>query len=140
MRPLTWDQIIVIAMSLIGLSFKLTPPPPKSRELASPSQIIDLGCLDSQAPEKLFFQKQSQIRFKGRLCSDQPSGRFHSSLKIVNLSSGKTGVVFIQEQDRQFLTTELPLISGNNSIQIEWQDSFTDTKKIRTAQVFNEPI
>jgi len=139
-RPFSWDHIIVLVVSLIGLSFNLNESPKQNRALASLSQIIDLGCLDSQPIENTYFQKQTIIRLRGRLCSPPRSRRFDSSLKIFNSSNGKSSVVFIQEQNKQFLTAELPLVPGSNHIQIEWQDSFNAMKKVRTAQVFSEPI
>jgi hypothetical protein len=139
-RALSWDQAIVLFVSLLGLSFNLSRSPQKERALASTSQIIDLGCLDSEPTKQNFFQRQPIIRLRGRLCSLPELGRFDSSLKIINSSSGKSGVVFLQGNDRQFLTAELPLIPGRNNIQIEWQDPNNASKKVSSADIFNEPI
>lgn len=143
LRPFTWDQFIVLIVSLIGFAFTLSsldsPDPKSQRDLAS-ADVVDLGCMNVPEASQTYFRKRALVRIRGRLCSEHRSQRFDSSLTILNLSSGKETVAFIQAQDQQFLSSELPLIPGSNEIRIEWKDKVTGITRSKTAQIFTEPI
>ncbi|MFM8268755.1 MAG: hypothetical protein ACKN9V_01090 [Pseudomonadota bacterium] len=151
LKSFSWDQFVVLIVSIIGLSLSESPSPFSTskvgRGLASLTSrasdeidVIDLGCMDFFKKKETYFRKQNLVRFKGRLCSPHSLIQFNASLKVTNSSNGKSGVVFIQDKDHLFLSSEISLLPGENSIHIEWQDGLSGTTKSRIAQVFKEPI
>jgi len=131
-NPVELAIFSVVSLIVVNSLYNLLREGPPSREIASSTVgSVDLNC--TQAPGTEQQTSAEKIRMTGALCGH--TGAKLLKTQILNTSNRYSATVFSDEANKKFSTDYIPLNTGKNILNIEFQ--YSDGKTFSSAVTVN---
>lgn len=145
-QTLPWDLVVFATVALIGLGYAfqrlggvaIVDTASPGAVVGGALPVVELGCVDQSdtLPRVELAVTISHVRLRGRFCQGDTWGKEgNPTLVVRNLANGASTTIIFRGDGSSFVTDELSVQRGPNTIVVEWRTTPESQVAVREAQL-----